>query len=95
MATQTTILARFGIVLSGEKTVDIADNEGKALLEKYAITSVPTIILSAEAKAYSSLAKVWSQVGTIEEDDSFIFRKMGTIRANYRDLETGKIVDGS
>ena len=92
MATQKPILSRFGMVFSAEKTVDVADKEGKNLIKKYAITNVPTIILSPETKKYHSIAKVWPQVGTIEKDGSFIFRKMETIRANYRDLKTSNLI---
>lgn len=89
---QKEILDNFGVVIVTEKPIDISDEEGKQLLKKYAINKVPTIILSEEAKFYEQLSSVWGQVGTIEEDGSFVFREMSVIEAKYRDLETGQII---
>jgi len=82
----------FNLKLDKEKTVDISSSEGKALLEKYNITLVPTIILSKDADAYSSLKKIWQSVGTIEDDGTYVFRKLSEMRGPYKDLTSNKII---
>lgn len=82
------ILKGFGIVFDEETTVDISSEQGKALLEKYEITRVPTIILSKDAAYYTSLGQVWGQVGVVAEDGSYIFTAMEQLKgAVYTDLE--------
>ncbi len=87
------ILNQYGVVLDDEKTLDIADDEGKKLIEKYEIKAAPTIILSKDAGAYSSLVQVWSQVGSIEEDGSLVFREIKAIKGSvYKNLTANEII---
>lgn len=87
-----TILERFGLALKDKKVVDVSSSEGKQLLEKYNITSVPTVILSKEAAEYRSLAEAWGDVGSRESDGSFVFRDNDLLGLVYKDLVSGKIV---
>lgn len=81
------ILLGFGMKFDKETTVDIHSEQGSALLEKYAITKVPTIILSSDAAAYVSLTPIWINVGEITEDGSYIFTSMDQLQgAKYTDL---------
>ncbi len=85
------ILRSFGIDIVEEKVVDISSLEGKALVKKYGIKKVPTIILSGDARYYSALANVWEKVGKVAEDGSYVFvavESMGT----YKDLEQNNVV---
>lgn len=84
-------LLSFGISPSSETTYDISAPEGKALLSKYNITLVPTIVLSSEASAYPQLLSVWKQVGSIEKDGSYVFRATELMGA-YKDLLSNKII---
>jgi len=88
------ILTKYGIGLNSEKTVDIASDEGKALIKKYSIKSVPTIILSKDADAYPALKQIWQQVGSVEEDGNYVFREV-TQMGSYKDLTTGDVVNGN
>ncbi|MFA4831200.1 MAG: hypothetical protein WC862_05250 [Patescibacteria group bacterium] len=90
--TQRPILQRFGIAIIAENTVDISEAEGNQLIDAYRITALPTVILSSEAGEYKAFSDVWKQVGTIEEDGSFVFREMNALNATYKDLKTGKII---
>ena len=85
------ILSRLGLVVSEERTVDISSEEGTALVSKYSITKVPTIVLSSEAITYLSLKNVWPQVGSIEEDGTLIFTRTESMGA-YKDLSTGEVI---
>ncbi|MBI3051944.1 hypothetical protein HYY74_05820 [Candidatus Woesearchaeota archaeon] len=81
----------FGVELVSKKTVDVSSAEGKALIAKYSITAVPTIVVE-EATVYEGLKNVWPNVGTIEKDGAIIFRNFGNWKGNtYRNLTTGKI----
>ncbi|MBW3019216.1 hypothetical protein KY329_03465 [Candidatus Woesearchaeota archaeon] len=84
-------MVRFG----DETKVDVSSEEGKALIEKYNITYAPTVILSDEAALYPLLPSVWSNAGTIEEDGSFIIRKINTVPGiKFKNLSSGKVVEG-
>jgi len=94
------ILTRnFGVFLANETEVDVSSDQGKALVDKYKITNVPTILVSPEVGAYSSLTLVWKQtqrglngtIGTVESDGWYVFR-LTPLMGTYKDLSTGKIV---
>jgi hypothetical protein len=90
---QRPILQRFGVVFASEQSIDASSREGKSIIDEYGIQSLPTIVLSPEIDRYTALKNVWSQVGTIEEDGSYVFRELGALGVTYRDLKTGKIVE--
>lgn len=68
------VLSGFGVSIVDESTENIDSETGEALLAKYNITKVPTILLSPEVDIYSALKEIWRQVGTVEEDGWFVFR---------------------
>lgn len=84
-------LSSFGILPASETTYDIDSPEGKALISKYNISRVPTIVLSSEVSAYSQLSSVWNQVGSIEKDGTYVFRAAELMGA-YKDLLSNKII---
>ncbi len=73
------VLARFGVVVGSEAFYDISGADGNALLQKYAIKKIPTIILSSDANAYNTLNQVWGDVGTIEADGAYVFRDLNAL----------------
>ena len=88
-------MANLGLKPADDKVIDIHSAEGKKLRTEYALTAVPTIILTGDLTEYDSLKAVWPSVGTIEKDGTYIFRENGIILAAmgaYRNLKTGKIV---
>jgi len=85
--TQKPILESFGIKFASEKMIDVASPEGQNLIKKYSIKAAPTIILSKEASAYPQLTQVWQQIGTIEPDGNFVFRKIEVLQVKYENLE--------
>ncbi len=85
------ILQRFGLSIAEETTYDAGSDEGKELMSKYNITKIPTFVLTKDAAVYSGLNLVWSQVGTIEEDGSYVFRSTEVMGA-YKNMTTGEIV---
>ncbi|MBT7902665.1 hypothetical protein HN587_02305 [Candidatus Woesearchaeota archaeon] len=87
-----TILGQMGLVFDDSSVVDISSAEGKELVAKYSIVSVPTVLLDSGASAYSGLSDVWSSVGTVESDGTYIFRKIEAMNGVYKDLSTGELV---
>ncbi len=85
------ILERFGMSVTAQETYDIKTTSAKALIEKYKVTKVPTIIVSPDAQHYPSFVGVWKSVGTVESDGWYIMRKPDVL-GTYTDLSTGKII---
>ncbi len=86
------ILARLGMTLGNATTVDVSSLEGKALVERYDITTVPTVILSGEAELYPSFAAVWPSVGRSTEDGMHVFTNLAALGLPYENLTSGKLV---
>ncbi|MEK7653335.1 MAG: hypothetical protein AAB358_02565 [Patescibacteria group bacterium] len=84
-------LTNLGVTLTDSKTIDVSSDEGKALVAKYAITAVPTLILTGEISEYSNLVQIWPQVGKIADDGTYIFTKMDEM-GTYYDLTKKKVV---
>ncbi len=92
VSTHKTILERgFNMKIAKENYADISDAKGKELVQKYNISSVPTVILSKDASAYKNLVTAWTSVGTKESDESFVFRQVGVI-GPYKDLIKNEVV---
>lgn len=88
-------MANLGLKAADDSVVDIGSTEGKKLQKQYALTAVPTIILTGDLGEYNSLEAVWQSVGTKEKDGAYIFRENGIVASQmgtYRNLKTGKIV---
>jgi thiol-disulfide isomerase/thioredoxin len=75
-----------GIYFDNEKSVDISSSEGQNLLTKYNITAIPTIILSKEIQDYDSIKKMLEQIGTFEDDDKFVFRRLDSLNVKYQEI---------
>jgi hypothetical protein len=89
------ILERFGMVIGSEKTVDISSSEGKGLVAKYSLTSIPAVIVNGDVSLYEGFDQVWSSVGTIE-NGNYVFRNNAVFLPQfaYKNLTTGEIVKG-
>jgi hypothetical protein len=85
-------LLNLGVTLENEKTVDISTDEGKALIEKYNIIDVPTILIYGETEEYRALNDIWSQYGDIASDGTLVFTGM-EVMGNYYDLEEDEFVE--
>lgn len=81
--------AQIGMRVGSITSYEYNSSEGKALLAKYNITKVPSMLLSPDAGAYPSLAKAWSNVGTIEPDGAYVYRE---VYAPYINLTSGSVI---
>jgi hypothetical protein len=88
-----TLENNFGITIRSERTIDARSAKGRALIDQYDIRQIPTVLLSTQAKAYDRLAQAWQQVGSVEQDGTFVFRQNAVLGdVVYKDLETDEIV---
>lgn len=85
-------LKNLGVDTSSAKTVDIGSTAGKALISKYNITKVPTVLVSGEVSEYQVLAQAWADVGIVAADGTYIFTNVDLMDGSYKDLATGKII---
>ncbi len=58
------------------------------MIAKYSVEKVPTVILGGDLEIYEGFDAVWEQVGTIEEDGSYVFRELDVLGQQivYKDL---------
>lgn len=93
VTTHLLALKNLGMQTNNTTTVDISSAEGKALVKKYKITSVPTILLRGELNQYQVFESIWKSVGTIEADGTYVFREPGQKEmGTYKDLKTGNVI---
>src|SRR3989344_2167585 len=77
-----------GIKIVEQKNISSSSSEGTALISKYTLGFVPTIILSKDAEAYPIINQAWEQLGTVESDGSYDLR---TVYPPYINLTTGTL----
>lgn len=87
------ILQRMGVVFKDENRIDISSQAGKELLDKYNIEKIPTIVLKGDVEEYPVLVRAWVDVGTVESDKTYVFRKVEVARQKYMDLTKKEVVD--
>lgn len=63
-----------GIKIVDEKIIEAGGSQGNSLVKKYNIGFAPTIILSKDAEAYAIMEQAWPQIGTKENDGSYVMR---------------------
>lgn len=81
-------LKALGIAIAGQDTVDASSDDGKRMIEAYAITKLPAIILSSDLQEYPQITQQWAQAGDVAPDGSFVLR---TITPPYYDVGQGKV----
>ena len=75
------------VKIGSSRTIDRASEEGKLLIEKFAIKKLPTFLTQGELTKNSVIAKFFSQAGDVI-NDNFVFRQDS---GPYVDTATGKI----
>ncbi|MBS3114511.1 hypothetical protein J4448_05405 [Candidatus Woesearchaeota archaeon] len=77
-----------GVKIYEEKNAELSSNEGKELISKYNIGFVPSLVLSKDAAAYEVIQSAWPQVGSRENDGSYVLR---TIYPPFINLTTNQL----
>lgn len=83
------VLKESGVAIKEEKILDMTSLEGAGLVKKYNIDKFPSLILSDAISEYPQIQESWSQLGTVEDDGSYIFRK---VSPPYYDSNEKRIV---
>jgi len=79
-----------GVTFSSENILERSSKEGQDLITKYGLDILPAMILSEDIKTYDNqLLQIWDQIGSVENDGSFVTRKLGL---PYLDLVGNKVV---
>lgn len=86
------VFERMSLIPSKESTVDTSSDEGKTLVEEYFIVNVPTILLRGDLEVYESLQEIWPQVGTREQDGTYVLRAGVASMGTYKQLPNGEII---
>ncbi|MFA5047813.1 MAG: hypothetical protein WC516_02090 [Patescibacteria group bacterium] len=73
------------------KTVDVNSDEGKQLVTKYKIKFVPTFLLQGQVSEYTGLEQIWSQIGQVASDGTYIFTQVDQM-GTYKDLTKNKTI---
>lgn len=87
----SSILDRLAMKPTNIVELSSSSEKGGNMIEKYKIEKVPTIILRGDLSVFPQFLKLWGQVGSVEKDGSYVFRKTG-LMGNYWDLETNELV---
>jgi len=87
------IFQKMGIAFKEEKRIDISSPDGKDIIEKYNIEKVPTILVTGDIEEYPGLISSWGDVGTVESDGVYVFRKLEVVELPYKDLSTNKVIN--
>jgi thiol-disulfide isomerase/thioredoxin len=72
-AAATNIANNEAITLGNFTYFDSTSAEGKALVVKYNITTIPTFIYSSELAIYPTFTELWSEDNVVAPDGSFVF----------------------
>lgn len=80
------ILQSMGLFIENKQSVDVASPKGKEMLKRYSILKLPTIILKGDMEKYPALVGAWRNVGSVEEDGSYIFRRVEVANQPFKDL---------
>lgn len=87
----SSILKRLGLAIKSVKTVDVSSDEGKALIDKYDIKKVPTIIIQGNLSIYPNFDTVWKSVGSVV-NKGYVFTNLDALKQPYKVLATGELV---
>lgn len=77
-----------GVRISQEKNIAPNTDEGKQMIKKYKIDFAPAIILSKDAAVYDIVQKAWPQIGSKENDGSYVLR---SVNPPFINLTTGEL----
>jgi len=84
----TAQMKQIGVAVGSEKNFEYNSHDGIALVKKYGITKVPTMLLSEDALEYELIKQAWPQAGTTESDGTLVLRN---VTPPYRDLSTRQV----
>lgn len=85
-------LKNLAVNITEDKVVSVESVEGQELVRQYKIQNLPTVILTGDLEVYPAFQKVWPQVGSIENDGSYVLREGVKLMGTYYDLKLKQMV---
>ena len=79
-------LKRSAMTVKNYSVYDISSAEGRVYVDKYKIKKVPALLMSASADDYPGFRDAWKDVGTIESDGWFVFRKVEKTGGKFSEI---------
>lgn len=77
-----------GVKVVSEKKLERGSGEASQLISKYGIERIPSLLIQGETMDVGVLAQSWTQIGSVENDNTMIFRNAPPL---YLDLSSMKI----
>jgi len=88
-----TALSSFGFTTDKAMTLDKQDTKGQALIDKYQIDKLPTIVITGDLSVSPGFNEIWPEYGSQETDGTFIFRQgLDKLGVTYKDLALDQVV---
>jgi len=80
-----------GVYVANITVYDISSADAKALVKKYNISAIPTVLYSPEASVYSGFDGAWASINsTVAPDGWFVFRSHSLLAsAIYQNVSSG------
>lgn len=82
-------LGKSGVLISNWEKVEYNSPKGKALISKFGIKEIPTLLISTDINYYENIKKGLDQLGLSEKQGYYILH---AVNPPYRDLSENKIV---
>jgi len=76
-----------GVNVTAEKSIDISSSEAEALISKYDIQKIPTVVITGQIND-SRLSAVWQQIGEVKNDAVIV----SEVPPPYFDITTSKVI---
>ncbi len=78
-----------GIKIADIKETPFNSAEGQGIISQYQIAKIPTVLFSRDIDYYDNAKNSWPQIGTIEQDKTYVVRN---VPLPYRDLAKDLVV---
>lgn len=85
-------LMNLGMPVDNIEEVDISSEDGKRLVSEYEIKAVPTLLIKGEVNEYQNLLTIWSDLGVVADDGTYVFTNLSVMNGAYKDLTKNKVV---
>lgn len=85
----TDSLAQSGVSIGDWDEIEYNSEEGKAIIEKYNVGTVPVVLISKDIDEYDGMKDAFAQLTSINDDEFYI---INSVFPPYRNLTTEKIV---
>ncbi|MDO8428609.1 MAG: hypothetical protein Q7S92_05350 [Candidatus Diapherotrites archaeon] len=87
------LIDRLGLQISSTQTVDLNSSEAQELIQKYSLTSLPSVLFSGDLNAYFLVGQYWPQLGRLAEDQMHIFTEYSLLEEGYyKDINSGQLI---